>query len=81
MRALVLLALAAAAAAGADSDSEVTVNVGTDDEERAVKDAAKLRAALAKGDLVIYLWEDILLDGAPAVATHEADGKYQKMRG
>ena len=72
MRALVLLALAAAAAAGADSDSEVTVNVGTDDEERAVKDAAKLRAALAKGDLVIYLWEDILLDGAPAVATHDA---------
>ena len=72
MRALVLLALAAAAAAGADSDSEVTVNVGTDDEERAVKDAAKLRAALAKGDPVIYLWEDILLDGAPAVATHDA---------
>ena len=48
MRALVLLALAAAAAAGADSDSEVTVNVGTDDEERAVKDAAKLRAVHAQ---------------------------------
>ena len=56
MRALVVLALAAAAA---------DVAVGTDDEERAVKDAAKLRAALAKGDPVIYLWEDILLDGAP----------------
>ena len=72
MRALVLLALAAAAAAGADSDSEVTVNVGTDDEERAVKDAAKLRAALAKGDPVVELWDDILLDGAPAIATHDA---------
>ena len=63
MRALVVLALAAAAA---------DVAVGTDDEERAVKDAAKLRAALAKGDPVIELWEDILLDGAPAVATHDA---------
>ena len=63
MRALVLFALAAAAA---------DVTVGTGDEPTAVKDAAKLRAALAKGDPVIYLWEDILLDGAPAVATHDA---------
>ena len=63
MRALVLVALAAAAA---------DVTVGTDDEPTAVKTATKLRAALAKGDPVIYLWDDILLDGAPAVATHDA---------
>ena len=63
MRALVLLALAAAAA---------DVTVGTDDEPTAVKTADKLRAALAKGDPVIELWDDILLDGAPAVATHDA---------
>ena len=48
------------------------MTVGTDDEPTAVKDAAKLRAALAKGDPVVELWDDILLDGAPAVATHDA---------
>ena len=63
MRALVVLALAAAAA---------DVTVGTDDEPTPAKTATKLRAALAKGDPVIYLWDDILLDGAPAVATHDA---------
>ena len=63
MRALVLLALAAAAA---------DVTVGTDDEPTPVKTATKLRAALAKGDPVVELWDDILLDGAPAVATHDA---------
>ena len=62
MRALVVFALAAAAA---------DVTVGTDDEPTPVKTAAKLRAALAKGDPVIELWDDVLLDGAPAVATHD----------
>ena len=62
MRALVVLALAAAAA---------DVAVGTSDEPTPVKTATKLRAALAKGDPVIELWDDILLDGAPAVATHD----------
>ena len=51
MRALVLLALAAAAA---------DVTVGTDDEPTAVKTANKLRSALAKGDPVVELWDDIL---------------------
>ena len=63
MRALVLLALAAAAA---------DVTVGTDDEPTPAKTADKLRAALAKGDPVIELGDDILLDGAPAVAFHDA---------
>ena len=62
MRALVLLALTAAAA---------DVTVGTDDAPTAVKTADKLRAALAKGDPVVELWDDILLDGAPAIALHD----------
>jgi len=62
MRALVLLALAAAAP---------DVTVGTVDEPTPVKTATKLRAALAKGDPVVELWDDILLDGAPAVALHD----------
>ena len=69
MRALVVLALAAAAAAGAGTDS---VNLGAGGgEPTPVKDGDKLRAALTKGDPVVELWDDILLDGAPAVATHD----------
>jgi len=70
MRALVLLALAAAAA---------DVTVGTDDEPTPVKTADKLRAALAKGDPVIELGDDILLDGAPAVATRVVDARSKSV--
>ena len=70
MRALVLVALATAAAAGAGTDS---VNLGAGGgEPTPVKDGDKLRAALAKGDPIIELWDDILLEGAPAVAFHDA---------
>ena len=65
MRALLLLALAAAR-----HGDEFHVGVGGG-EPTPVKDGDKLRAALAKGDPIIELWDDILLDGAPAVATHD----------
>ena len=65
MRALVLLALAAAR-----HGDEFHVGAGGG-EPTPVKDGDKLRAALAKGDPVLALWDDIILDGAPAVAFHD----------
>ena len=72
MRALVVLALAAAAAAGAGTDS---VNLGAGGgEPTPVKDAAKLRAALAKGDPVVELWDDILRRRGCGLRAGKAEG-------
>ena len=68
MRALARALLLALAAAGHSDEFHVGAGGG---EPTPVKDGDRLRAALAKGDPVLELWDDILLDGAPAVATRD----------